>query len=393
MPTTLKKETLIVAGIKVLYIFATFAIHTLVAKIFTQTDYALYSKFIMYSGYITIVITFGFTSSLIYVSKTESELLQVVTALLLIYLLFGSFGSLFFFGVNQYILLYAIILSSFNVALALYQFQLNLIHQPAWQCLHVLVIAFTVYVFSDTLKLESLMLSYFIVPIFFLSVFVLKYRSLYSFDGTILQSFKENLKYGTKTLPLMVLGQAVYIADFILIDFLLGDEKLSIYFVALIFVRLVFSIVDSVGNVIFPRFVKSFKDGEPENQKSLWSVMKIMILTTLFGCLVFYIIGQHIIDTLFGEGYRSAYQLAITLLLGVPGMIIYKVISRVEAARANWLPIYLSIGLSCLVNVILSFYLINVMGLKGAAYSSLFAYWSSGFLILIFRKQIKAQPL
>ena len=178
-----------------------------------------------------------------------------------------------------------------------------------------------------------------------------------------------------------MLGILLYSGDIILLDLYLNDDSLAIYLLAATAIKLLWIGIDSMGLVIYPHFIspdKELKPAVPLVLNRLFIIMSGVLAATF---IIFLFAGRPIIRFVYGAQFPALYQLILLLIIATPGVMFYKFLSRFFAAVEQWTPVYTSLIIGIALNVAMIMLLVPQWGIEGAAYASVIAYLSTGFLI------------
>ncbi len=388
------KSSFINVLIKIIALIGMFIFQSYLAKLISVDDYAIFSKFIVYGNYAALFLSFGFSSSIIYFSENKRDFFLNYNSISFFYLFVTSlliFLLWIFSSDLIFVVYFAVVFNMFNVTIAYYQSQLKMIWfgaLGAGNSLYLLTLLLFIERF-DFVK-DNLLIFYGFYFLFIIVIF--QFISLSFSIGKVgfkalLSRLGTNIRYGSNFVPVLILGQFIYVLDFILIDFLLGENQVAYYFVSMMVSKLLFSAADTIGTVIYPYLIKySNGKGKEHVLNTISTLGLIFFAFNIFALVGFYIVGEQVIQYFFGEEYLSAYEPALILLCGTQGMIIYKLLSRKLASENKWRGIYLSLITAVFINLALSFYLISNLGINGAALASSVAYWVCGFMILFYNR-------
>lgn len=103
---------------------------------------------------------------------------------------------------------------------------------------------------------------------------------------------------------------------------------------------------------------------------------------TLLLMIVIVVFGKVIIYILYGLEYVPAYEVTIFILMGVPALGIFKIVSPVYIANSRSKYVFYVLLLSVISNIILNYLMIPYFSINGAAIASLISYGLCGIVIL-----------
>ncbi len=373
-----------------------FLFQALLAKTVSVESYSIYAKFTMYSGYISLLTSFGMTSSLLYISKTENNFIKNYLGVFLFYLFVGlitigvvaliNHESLFYI----LIVIFSILMNLVGISLSFYQYQKNFTKYAIfgfYQSLSVISVLFFINIFNltdmiDVLKIYiATHILFFIVLLF--NIYLDHIGSFFSKPILNMQNFI----YGLKTVGLMLLAQFIYITDFVMVDYFLESTSLAYYFVALILSKVIFIMADTVGSIVFTLYTQASRGEKKDVDQSVYIVSSLLFSMSLIVLVVFVFFGKSFLIFVYDDAYVNAYLATLILIAGTQGMIIYKFLSRKLAAENSWKILYSTVLFAAILNVVLNIILIPNYGIEGAAISSFIAYWACGISLVILHKE------
>jgi O-antigen/teichoic acid export membrane protein len=192
----------------------------------------------------------------------------------------------------------------------------------------------------------------------------------------------------TDSWPLMLSAVAVSIymkIDQVMIRNMLGNEQTGIYAVVVKLSEVWYFIPGIICTSVFPSIVKNMNNKEIFEKRMghlyflmFWLATGIAIFITVF--------SYPIINILFGEAYISAViPLRIYVWAGIAVFLGVATSQYLTAKNFTKIAFYRTV-LGSLINVILNIILIPVIGIKGAAISTLVSYSASIIILMVFKK-------
>lgn len=367
-----------------------FIFQSLLSKIVSLEEYGIYAKFNTYSGYISLLLSFGLTSSILYFSKTDSEFKINYTSALLFYIVIGLFSYLFTFlffenTLYQLIIIYSLVINIISISLCYYQFKQQfklfgfLSFMQSAFIISVLLINFfleqtSIYRFLQLFILFQIIYSFFLIFLTYKNDMILISNKLYV--------KMTHINYGIKAVSLMMLAQIIYIADFFVVDYFLGSEFLSLYFVAIIFSKILLVIADTFANIIYALYTQKLGIQKKEIDINMYNASSLIFVFSLLAALLFAIFGKFFIELFFDVRYLKSFSSTLILIMSTHGIIIYKFLSRKNTSENKWKILYISVSICAVLNLILNFVLVPKFGITGAASASFISYWTCGILLL-----------
>ncbi len=219
-------------------------------------------------------------------------------------------------------------------------------------------------------------------------LFKLGLLNLYSFQKTDYYSNKEyNYKdvflYGIHMSIGGVLSQLLFATDILLIGNLLSDSELLAQYKASSIIPLSLMILGS--SVLASDFVKlagESKKNATYLSSYYFSYLKIFTFISLFFLLVFYFFSDKIM-LLFGSEYSDNKNLIFIFSIGLAGALMFRIPMGNMLSAIGWPKTNTILSLIVLIlNIIIGYFMILNMGIKGAAITTSALLWVSGLFSL-----------
>ena len=192
-------------------------------------------------------------------------------------------------------------------------------------------------------------------------------RKSYGFTFCIYK-FKKMISYST---PLVLSGIGVFIAlyiDRIAIKDLLGLEKLGIYGVAYRFASVAFLVMAGFQQSLSPLVFKHYKEKKTRSDISkIFNIFVIFSLTVVSGSILF---SQELVILFTVKDYYSSAGIIAILVMAVFFSNMYIFAPGISIAKKTKLISLISV-IAAIINTILNYTLIPLLGLSGAAYATL----------------------
>jgi len=373
-----------------------FLFQSLLSKYISVEDYSKFSKLLVYGNYGSLLFSFGLSASLLFFSKNEKDFITNYINIVFLYtfiLILGIVTCLFIDidVINKYIFTLSIVLNLITISLAYYQINHDFIKFAFWGLIQsLLILSIMLIILIRKITIEEIIFIYISIHIIYFVIIV--YNIFKTYKDKIYFKINidiEYIKYGIKTVFLMIISQFIYISDYLLIDHYLQDIYLSYYFIAMIISKIIFVIADTSGHIIYPILVtnKNDSDNIQHIYEAIYLISSSIFFIIIMIFIIFYIYGNYIIQFLYTDNYLVAYNPILMLILGTQGMIIYKLLSRKLAANNNWRPLYISVSIAAINNIFFNFILVPKYGISGAAFSSMISFWICGGMLLFFSKE------
>jgi len=223
------------------------------------------------------------------------------------------------------------------------------------------------------------------ILIFIVVLFVLSERKL-SFSWSGLGSL---VKYGLAVHIVVALAKLEYRVDIFILNFFLSPAHTGIYSVGVTMAQLLWYIVQSATNVLFPE-VSSISRSEaakfiPRVCRGVFFICGIVGLFLVAS-------GYYLIQLFYGIKFILAYSVFLILLPGLMMDAIFRILSTYFRGTNRPLLVSKVVAVTLCLNLLLNFLLIPVLGIRGAALSSLISYSLNAIVLLIyFRRDSKVK--
>ncbi|MBR2927386.1 MAG: polysaccharide biosynthesis C-terminal domain-containing protein [Clostridia bacterium] len=145
---------------------------------------------------------------------------------------------------------------------------------------------------------------------------------------------------------------------------------------------------DAIKDILLSKLVKNGK-GECEVAK----VIRISLFVCTLCVLLLALLGKWAILLLYGPEFDLAYYVMLIMLIGVEGMIFYKMVYSYNVSRGKRTINLIFLGLSAVVNVIGNLILIPLYGIIGAAIMSVVSYLVCGICFLVYFHCVSQVPI
>lgn len=377
---------------------ATFFLSVVLTHILRVEDYGVMARWLTDISFVSIFFTLGLNTSMVYFVRTGIPLSNSISLNIMVYsvmLLLGVVGSSLILGYDAYTLtlLGSVYFFAINELIrAHYQyeryfttFNFLVVFRPL-----LLLVVFGIILW--VLKSSSLTASLYSYLGVMLASTAL-YFTIYFRDGNRLMSpwahiapCKEYFTYGTKSILNQLLSLSLYALSIYMISWV-GDGDyafVAYFFVANSISKMAWVLPDSVGNVLYPSFMRATTDESRHAAlESMYVYAQLVFLLNVIALLGFYFLGGWVIELLYEESYHTAFVPTLILLIGNQGMVYYKLFSRWYASQNTWRHIYIATLAGIATNVILNLILIPLYGLIGVSVATGVAFWVCGLVIAL----------
>ena len=183
--------------------------------------------------------------------------------------------------------------------------------------------------------------------------------------------------------PLMFSGFVVFVynqSDVIMIKYLLGNEGAGEYTVAFKFTSIWFFVGTIACSSLFPAIVNAKKSSESLYRERILQLMRLLTGLGLGIAIFVSLISRWMITTLYGDAYQNAASVIDIQIWSIIFVFVGVVASRwYIVENLQKLNLQRTV-LGAIINVILNFWLIPIMGIVGAAIATLAAQVVASFL-------------
>lgn len=163
-------------------------------------------------------------------------------------------------------------------------------------------------------------------------------------------------------------------------------SDIGIYGLGVSLAEKVWLIPDAMKDILLSKLVKG--KGEDEVAK----ILRINIMVCLLSIIALVIVGKPLLILLYGKSFEKSYYVMILMMLGVIGMIFYKMIYSYNISQGKRTVNLMFLGLAALVNIIGNYFMIPIWGIWGAAITSIISYNICGAAFAIYFHRVSKIP-
>lgn len=208
------------------------------------------------------------------------------------------------------------------------------------------------------------------------------------------RSAKISLEYCTvlfhkaKWLILSSAAATIYVKiDQVMVISILGAEQNGIYAVAAKIAEAAFFLPTVIINVLFPYLLEKKSQSQKQYRNDVLKYFSILFYLSLFICMCCLILSPFVIPFIFGKEYLMSVGVLNIYIFSVVFVYMRTLVSRLIIAE-NLLPLSLiSHAVGAVFNVFFNVLLIPQLGIQGAAYATLIAYFTGAFMVFFFFKK------
>lgn len=213
-----------------------------------------------------------------------------------------------------------------------------------------------------------------------ITLIVAKHKMHFAFSDLIY--FPRFIRFGSISMICVLLMEINYRVDVLILGMHTSLFNIGIYSLAVSISERVWLIPDSLKDILLARLATGTDSSEVSK------VCRISLWACLCTILFFYFAGEQIIVAIFGKDFSMSYDIMCILLIGVIGMIFYKMMYAYFIINGKQIVNVVILSLSALLNIVGNYFFIPIWDIKGAAITSVFSYTLCGLLyICMFRKE------
>lgn len=132
------------------------------------------------------------------------------------------------------------------------------------------------------------------------------------------------------------------------------------------------------------------KTARTDDLESVKFCLRVSSTFLIIAYVILIFFGKLAISILYGNAYLQAYDVTVVVFLGVYGMVYCKLLGTLYLAQGKWNFYFFSLLVAVIVNVITNTISIPLLGIKGAAITTIVSYSCAGGAFLIdFKKKYR----
>ncbi len=193
--------------------------------------------------------------------------------------------------------------------------------------------------------------------------------------------FREHLKYGFKAYLAALFAFLVIRSDILLIQHYVGFEATGYYSIAFTLTNFIYLAPTVISTILFPRLTSMAKI-EDKLRLTMKSTFLSLGLMLPFVFILFFF-GDFVIRLVYGAEFISAFASTRWLSIGILFLGIQTVIAQFLASEGFPFEIVFIWCVGFIANVIANIILIPILGIEGAAISSVVTYFTVFVLIIL----------
>ena len=161
---------------------------------------------------------------------------------------------------------------------------------------------------------------------------------------------------------------------------------IGIYGIGVALAQKIWLVPDAMKDILLSKLVKGKKEDEVAR------VIRINVWVALLCIILLVAIGRPLILLLYGQAFEKAYFVLLFMMMGVVGMIYYKMVYSYNISQGRQMVNLYFLGGAALVNTIGNFIAIPHMGIWGALISTIIAYNLCGLSFMVYFHKVACVP-
>lgn len=203
---------------------------------------------------------------------------------------------------------------------------------------------------------------------------------------------KESLFIIRSVLPLVLSSAIVTLymrMDQIMIGAMLDDYSVGIYAVGVRLVEGLYFLPVVIVTALYP-YVARVIDKQDEINLIFQNLYSFLFLFSILICGFFWLVGEFLIESLFGQVYSSASEVLFVMSMNLIFVSMGVVYTRYLTLYDMGVKVLYRSLFALSVNLILNYFLIPIYGIVGAAYATLAAQCSANYFYDVFDKELRS---
>lgn len=187
-------------------------------------------------------------------------------------------------------------------------------------------------------------------------------------------------KYGIIPMFTLMLMTLNYRIDILMLEHIgnITKAEIGVYSVGVALAEKIWLIPDAIRDILLSRLSRGTDNSE------VAKVIRISLALSISMLIIFVLCGQWVINFLYGAEYAGSYQILVIMLIGVIGMIFYKMVYSYNVVYGRKVINMVFLGLAAVLNIILNYLWIPVYGINGAGWASVISYTICGICFLVY---------
>lgn len=195
-----------------------------------------------------------------------------------------------------------------------------------------------------------------------------------------LREIPKYFKFGLLPMFTLLLMTLNYRIDILMLDdiFRVSVAEIGVYSVGVALAEKIWLIPDAIKDILTSRLCNGA--GKEEVAK----VTRTSLAVSALMLILMILFGRPVILALYGTEFVKSYEILVIMLIGVIGMVFYKMIYAYNVVNGKRVINLLFLGLAAIANMIGNYLLIPAGGILAAAWASVISYVTCGVAFLIY---------
>ena len=185
-------------------------------------------------------------------------------------------------------------------------------------------------------------------------------------------------KFGFVPMLTYLMSTLNYNIDVLMLKGQVAVSEIGIYALGVTIAEKAWLLPNALKDILLSKLSKGKDNSE------VAKVIRFALLACLMLIIAIICVGKPAINILYGEEFSGAYDITVILFIGIIGMVFYKMISAYNIVHKKQNVSLLFLSVSVIINIICNLITIPLMGIKGAALSSIVSYTICGIMFLIY---------
>ncbi len=186
--------------------------------------------------------------------------------------------------------------------------------------------------------------------------------------------------YGILPMFTLMLLTLNYRVDILMLEdlFHVPKSEIGVYSVGVALAEKIWLVPDALKDILMSHLA----GGRDKEEVAKVTRMSLCVVLFMLAGMVF--LGKPFILLLYGAEYSGAYEILIIMLVGVIGMVFYKMVYAYNVVNGNRTVNLLFLALAAILNIIGNYFSIPIGGIAAAAWASVLSYTVCGFAYLVY---------
>ncbi|MCT4562558.1 MAG: oligosaccharide flippase family protein [Crocinitomicaceae bacterium] len=205
------------------------------------------------------------------------------------------------------------------------------------------------------------------------------------------EHFQHYMRFGLPLIPHTVSASMLVYSDKLMITNLIGIEANGVYSVAFQVGLILGLVQNSFNQAWVPWFYQALENPEPPTKLKIVKITYLYYLASAVMCLLLVVVSP-LIFQLLGKSFAGGQELIIWLSAGFLFNGMYKMMVNYLFYQEKTMTISLVTVLTLIANVVLNYFLIPIRGIEGAAIATTITFVLQFLLVTIFSNHSSSMP-